>query len=178
MLNTLGFQPLDNIYYHPELGFELYPYAEHVVINDLAMPYDGIATYLTKKHGETREYKKGCRCALCRKANTEYKRSITPPKPRKQRQCGTMSKYNGGCRCDLCTAATTIYRSSREIELFNDFMYAINLAKTPQPMTTFAEEFMGTRSARIVYQLVDGGYLEQTNEGLFKSTGKAEGAFR
>jgi hypothetical protein len=69
------------------------------------------------EHGY-RQYRRGCRCDVCRAANTALARAQRqrtyeargypvkerPPKP----DHGSRSRYVRGCRCEPCTAANTI----------------------------------------------------------------------
>jgi hypothetical protein len=57
---------------------------------------------IIKEHGTAKEYNKGCRCELCKKAKAVY-RTNTPIKGH-----GTKWYYSKGCRCDLCREATNI----------------------------------------------------------------------
>lgn len=68
------------------------------------------------RHGTKNDYNRGCRCAECRQANTEYckqqryKNGVTPKDEYDRERAarvphGTQHKYKKhGCRCDECRA--------------------------------------------------------------------------
>lgn len=63
-----------------------------------------------RRHGTNISYRRGCRCALCRQANTEYVRrwrqKIGGSLPADSDKHGTVNGYsNWGCRCNPCTIA-------------------------------------------------------------------------
>jgi len=57
-----------------------------------------------KQHGTTSSYNKGCRCAKCKKAKSDF-RKLSPIKGH-----GTKWYYDKGCRCDSCVDAKMAYR--------------------------------------------------------------------
>lgn len=56
-----------------------------------------------KEHGQANSYNKGCRCEICRKAKSDYRKN-TPLKKH-----GTKWGYDKGCRCDICKKAKSIF---------------------------------------------------------------------
>ena len=54
-------------------------------------------------HGKTSSYDKGCRCDLCKKAKSDFRKNCPI------RKHGTKWSYDKGCRCDLCKEAKSAY---------------------------------------------------------------------
>lgn len=68
------------------------------------------------QHGTRSRYVRGCRCRLCRNANTDYQQArawrLGLKVPMAEYQAnrprmghGTNASYQRGCRCDECSAA-------------------------------------------------------------------------
>lgn len=73
------------------------------------------------KHGTTNEYRKGCRCRECRKAQAAYmadyrlRTGITKNRRwagdiRPVAKHGTRARYVSGCRCEDCSDANRTYQ--------------------------------------------------------------------
>lgn len=66
-------------------------------------------------HGTANRYHQGCRCLLCKVANTERHREMTARRAEREipeRVHGTLSGYsNYRCRCPECRAANSDYQA-------------------------------------------------------------------
>lgn len=67
------------------------------------------------RHGNASTYRRGCRCAECKKAHTARILRMTADRTRRLAEDpslaphGKRSTYsNWGCRCELCTEANTV----------------------------------------------------------------------
>lgn len=73
----------------------------------MSRPSSDVAT-----HGTTGTYQKGCRCQLCKTAQTDYCREYRRRRALlgfADREHGTVATWSLGCRCDECRGAKRIY---------------------------------------------------------------------
>ena len=66
------------------------------------------------EHGTVQSYRRGCKCKLCKAANTAYHREYRAgriPKRTPAAKHGNVGGYcNRKCRCDLCRCAWATYK--------------------------------------------------------------------